>query len=414
MSLATNVVNLATRTATEAKSLRTLINGNQSSLSGLKTVEKSNLVDAINELLALLDGAGVKISDTTTSTSTVWSSSKTNTKINDAVSALVASSPEALDTLKELADALGNDSSFAKTITDAIAAKAPTASPTFTGNVTVPDGSFSLSKIEGLQAELNRRVTLFDDPNTDAIFFWDDSASKVAPLTLSGMTINGTVLSNTAASETVAGVVERATLAEVTTGTDNTRYVSPQALRQEINTRAATNHGHTSSQISDFATAVPSAVPAASETVAGKVELATLEETLAGADSQKAVTPVGLKTVADGKAPKTHGHALTDANITGVLPIAQVPTGNSGTTVALGNHTHSSSGITDFASAVDTRINSQVPAASLTVAGRIELATDGEVALGGDLVRAVTPAGLRSVMGDPETNFVSIFEAALV
>lgn len=414
MSLATNVVNLATRTATEAKALRTLINGNQSSLSGLKTVEKGNLVEAINELLALLDGAGVKISDTTTSTSTVWSSSKTNTKINDAVSALVASSPEALDTLKELADALGNDSNFAKTITDAIAAKAPTVSPTFTGSVTVPDGSFSLSKIEGLQAELNRRVTLFDDPNADAIFFWDDSASKVAPLTLSGMSINGTVLSNTAASETAAGIVERATLAEVTTGSDNTRYVTPQALRQEINTRAASNHGHTTSQISDFATAVPNAVPAASETVAGKVELATLEETLAGADSQKAVTPVGLKTVADGKAPKTHGHALTDANITGVLPIAQVPTGNSGTTVALGNHTHSSSGITDFASAVDTRINSQVPAASLTVAGRIELATDGEVALGGDLVRAVTPAGLRSVMGDPETNFVSIFEAALV
>lgn len=32
-----------------------------------------------------------------------------------------------------------------------------------------------------------------------------------------------------------------------------------------------------------------------------------------------------------------HGHALTDANITGILPIAQIPTGTSGTTVALGN-----------------------------------------------------------------------------
>lgn len=42
-----------------------------------------------------------------------------------------------------------------------------------------------------------------------------------------------------------------------------------------------------------------------------------------------------------GAAPTTHGHALTDSNITGVLPIAQVPTGTSGTTVALGNHSHS-------------------------------------------------------------------------
>jgi hypothetical protein len=35
-----------------------------------------------------------------------------------------------------------------------------------------------------------------------------------------------------------------------------------------------------------------------------------------------------------------HGHVLTDANITGILPIAQVPTGTTSTTVALGNHGH--------------------------------------------------------------------------
>lgn len=61
--------------------------------------------------------------------------------VQAAIAALVASSPAALDTLKELADALGNDPSFAVTMTNALAAKAPLASPTFTGRVTVPEGT---------------------------------------------------------------------------------------------------------------------------------------------------------------------------------------------------------------------------------------------------------------------------------
>ncbi|ELR4244918.1 tail fiber protein, partial [Salmonella enterica] len=41
------------------------------------------------------------------------------------VAQLVGSAPEALDTLKELADALGNDPNFATTITNMIAGKQP-------------------------------------------------------------------------------------------------------------------------------------------------------------------------------------------------------------------------------------------------------------------------------------------------
>ena len=52
------------------------------------------------------------------------------------VSNLVASAPSALDTLDELAAALGDDANFATTVTNSLAAKAPLASPTFTGTVT--------------------------------------------------------------------------------------------------------------------------------------------------------------------------------------------------------------------------------------------------------------------------------------
>lgn len=55
-----------------------------------------------------------------------------------ALAQLVSSSPAALDTLNELAAALGNDANFAATMTNALAAKAPLASPALTGNPTAP------------------------------------------------------------------------------------------------------------------------------------------------------------------------------------------------------------------------------------------------------------------------------------
>lgn len=129
MSLSTNVSSLATRIATELKAHKVLINGNATDLSGLNTTAKANLVAAINEVVAsIASGGGAAIDDTGTSTSSVWSSSKTNTSISSAVTAavsgLVAAAPATLDTLKELADALGDDANFASTMTTALAAKA--------------------------------------------------------------------------------------------------------------------------------------------------------------------------------------------------------------------------------------------------------------------------------------------------
>jgi hypothetical protein len=58
--------------------------------------------------------------------------------VQAAIAALVDSSPGALDTLNELAAALGDDANFATTITNALALKAPLASPTFTGTPAAP------------------------------------------------------------------------------------------------------------------------------------------------------------------------------------------------------------------------------------------------------------------------------------
>ena len=97
-----------------ASDIKTLI-ANQSSLTALTTTNKTSLVAALNELKTAITNAS-NINDTSTSTSATWSSDKINTSINNAVAALVNGAGTTLDTLKELADALGNDANFAATI----------------------------------------------------------------------------------------------------------------------------------------------------------------------------------------------------------------------------------------------------------------------------------------------------------
>jgi hypothetical protein len=65
-------------------------------------------------------------------------------------SEIVDSAPAALDTLKELSTALNNDASYATTITNALALKAPLASPTFSGTV-----NFSNALVTGITLPIN-------------------------------------------------------------------------------------------------------------------------------------------------------------------------------------------------------------------------------------------------------------------
>jgi len=61
----------------------------------------------------------------------------TQTLIDNAITALVNGSPAALNTLQELAAALGNDQDFATTVTNALAARLQLAGGTMTGAITL-------------------------------------------------------------------------------------------------------------------------------------------------------------------------------------------------------------------------------------------------------------------------------------
>ena len=121
-TLQARITYLATRMATECKSLRTLINTNASDLSALTTTKKGSLVAAINELKTALDALDtpITISDSTSSTTQVWSSSKVASAIQTAKDELTNGATSALDTLAELAAALGNDANFASTVTTSL------------------------------------------------------------------------------------------------------------------------------------------------------------------------------------------------------------------------------------------------------------------------------------------------------
>lgn len=154
MSLQTNLTSFAARSGAEDKALRTLINGNLANLSALTTTDKTNLVNAINELVAatpdlslallkannlsdIVDAAIARTnldirstaeitSEITAAIATITLASLnglTQTEVDARIQLVVDSAPAALDTLNELAAALGDDPNFAATLTTQMSKK---------------------------------------------------------------------------------------------------------------------------------------------------------------------------------------------------------------------------------------------------------------------------------------------------
>jgi hypothetical protein len=124
-TLQQRIQDLATRVATECKTIRTMSNGNAADLSGLTTANKTNLVAAINELKAAItavsNNSGAAINDAlSSSTVNTWSITKISSEITAALNGVLAGAPAALDTLQEFAAAINNDANFAATITSAL------------------------------------------------------------------------------------------------------------------------------------------------------------------------------------------------------------------------------------------------------------------------------------------------------
>jgi hypothetical protein len=112
------------------------LTGNVTASSGTTTL--NNLV--VN---GTADFTNTKLVNITTPTAGTDAANKTY--VDDTVAAVIDSAPAALDTLNELAAALGDDANFAGTVTTALATKLPLAGGTMTGAI-----AMGTAKITGL------------------------------------------------------------------------------------------------------------------------------------------------------------------------------------------------------------------------------------------------------------------------
>lgn len=169
MSLETKLVALAQAMGTDVKALRLA----QGDLTSLTTTAKTSLVAAINELVSLVaNSGGAGIDDGATSGGAVtWSVDKITSSITAARNALkdelVGGAGAALDTLAELAAALGDDPNFATTIATEL------------GNRVRYDAAQALTLAQKATARANiGAVAASDVGDTDRDFVADYTAAK--------------------------------------------------------------------------------------------------------------------------------------------------------------------------------------------------------------------------------------------
>ncbi|WP_036647300.1 phage tail protein [Paenibacillus wynnii] len=84
--------------------------------------------------------------------------------IQAAIAALINAAPGALDTLDELALAMGDDANFATTMTNALALKAPLASPAFSGSPTVPTAAPATNSTQAASTQFVQTVVAAATP----------------------------------------------------------------------------------------------------------------------------------------------------------------------------------------------------------------------------------------------------------
>jgi hypothetical protein len=161
--------------------------------AALTTTANANLVAAINEINAALGAVDVSglIDDLAASTVTdkTYSANKITNLIAAATTALVDSSPATLDTLNELATALGNDANFATTIATQMGYRVRVdAAQTFTApeQTQARDniGAASTTQVSAAQSTANTATTdlaalVLALGNIDRDFVADYNAAKV-------------------------------------------------------------------------------------------------------------------------------------------------------------------------------------------------------------------------------------------
>lgn len=197
------------------------------------------------ELASVVTGAGLTLNPTNDAQVLQAIRAIQEKEIQRAVAALVDSSPATLDTLHELAQALGNDPNFATTMTSALAGKASKATTLAGYGIDI-----------ATQAEAEAQAD-------------QDNAKPMTPLRVFQAIAKRVVQ----ATETAFGWAKVATQGQTNSGVDDTAFVTPKK----------------------FSAGIAALVIQATETVRGIAKVATLTQTGAGTDDTVFITPWKLR-----------------------------------------------------------------------------------------------------------------------
>jgi len=141
------------------------------------------------KLASSLDLTGKTVTVATASAGDNDTSVASTAFVRQEITSLVDSAPAAMDTLNELAAALGDDANFSTTVNNSIALKAPLASPTFTGTAEIPnlttggqqgtDGQLLTSTGSGIAWEDAPATLTFKTFGTDSIMIGDTTTGTI-------------------------------------------------------------------------------------------------------------------------------------------------------------------------------------------------------------------------------------------
>jgi hypothetical protein len=329
------------------------VNGHSHSSSDITNFNTS-VSGLINGIYAPLNSptlTGVPLAPTAstgTNTNQIASTQFVRTEISN----LVNAAPSALDTLNELAAALGNDANFSTTVTNGLAQKANISGTNFTGTVTAPTGNFTILQQNGVAVSINGHTH-----TSSSITDFNSSISGLLPV------------KNVGGSEYI-GVSNL-----------NGNYTVFATGLQPSGNYANSIHSHVIGDITGLQTALNGKAPLANPSFTGTVDInGTLDATTVVADNVEILSlrfpttnhDIGVSSSAvsvrqglgawqaivlendsrlsNARTPTAHTHDdryYTESEVDNLLSFKQ-PSGN----YSIVGHSHTSSDITDFNNSV--------------------------------------------------------------
>jgi hypothetical protein len=276
-----------------------------------------------------------------------------NTKfVRNEIASVVNSAPEALDTLYELASALGSDSNFSTTVTNSLSNKASLSGAVFTGSVTISSGSINATTLSVTGVPVS--VSGHSHSSSDII-----GLTSTIESTLDTSLVGGTGI--------------------VLSFDQNTQTLSINASNTGLSLSSTDSLPEGSSNLYFTNSRASGASPV--QSVAGRTGVVTLSGSDVGlsnvdntSDTNKPIS-LAVQSGLDLKAAAVHSHIISDISGLELSLSGKQPSGNystldssanfssltvNSTTVSLSGHSHSYSDITNFSSGVASSLSTEL------------------------------------------------------